>query len=563
MNQAEHVERVERVERLVHDAQPTPSPTIIHLVPHTHWDREWYEPFQTFRSRLVDLLDQLLETMRLDSRLRFTLDGQMAIVDDYLEVRPEAEELIRSLVMSGRLAVGPWQILMDEFQVSGETIIRNLELGWNRADRLGGAMAVGYLPDMFGHIAQMPQILSKAGIDRAVIWRGVPAEINQRSFVWRSPDGSAVRTEYLIGGYGSGAYLLSVPDRFAERLRAYRAASTPFYGDRSILAMYGTDHAIPSPTLADRIDEVNRVEDDLVVRVATLAEYLSAASDDDLEAPLWTGEMRSGARASILRNVISARMEIKAAAGRAERLLERYAEPLTALHARSWPGRQLELAWRRIVDNSAHDSISGCSADSVVAQVMGRFAEAEQLGHSILARTVAEIAQKVSAGAWAVINASPSARSAVVLVEIPVASPSEEIPCLTSSGATLPVQEISRTDPIVARFPIAAADLPELFRRRMHGRELFGYQLNGADVSGDDRIVTLHVGDVPNPPDLDLEDLIDRVSASARTHGHRDWQVHVVRPERRLLATRVAAPGLAWATMRPPTSPPAAAAPLS
>ena len=198
---------------------------IVHLVPHTHWDREWYEPFQTFRMRLVELVDQLLERMDSDPRLRFTLDGQAATVDDYLEIRPDAEPLIRRLIAEGRLAIGPWQILMDEFLVSGETIIRNLEFGWARAEELGAAMPIGYLPDMFGHIAQMPQILRRAGIDRAVVWRGVPMAIDQDTFRWASPDGSEVLTEYLVGGYGNGASLFDVPDRVGPKLAAYLASS--------------------------------------------------------------------------------------------------------------------------------------------------------------------------------------------------------------------------------------------------------------------------------------------------------------------------------------------------
>ena len=149
----------------------------VHLVPHTHWDREWYLPFQRFRLKLVGLVDRLLDLMEADERYRFTLDGQLATLDDYLEVRPEAEPRIRRLVEEGRLAIGPWQVLMDEFLVSGETILRNLESGLRRGDGLGGAMRVGYLPDMFGHVAQMPQILRLAGIEQAVVWRGVPAAI--------------------------------------------------------------------------------------------------------------------------------------------------------------------------------------------------------------------------------------------------------------------------------------------------------------------------------------------------------------------------------------------------
>lgn len=170
---------------------------VVHLVPHTHWDREWYLPFQVFRARLVDLIDRVLETMEADPRFVFTLDGQLATVDDYLEIRPQAEPRLRRLIAEGRLAVGPWQILVDEFLVSGESIVRNLETGWRRAEELGGAMAVGYLPDMFGHVAQMPQLLRRAGLTDAVVWRGVPAAVDRHRFLWEAPDGSTVRAEYL------------------------------------------------------------------------------------------------------------------------------------------------------------------------------------------------------------------------------------------------------------------------------------------------------------------------------------------------------------------------------
>src|SRR5439155_1505505 len=145
------------------------------------------------------------DSMEADPRLAFTLDGQVATIDDYLEVRPEARPRIERLIAEGRLAIGPWQILMDEFLVSGETMIRNLEIGWRAATAYGAAMPVGYLPDMFGHIAQMPQILRRAGIRHAVVWRGVPAAVDRHAFTWRSPDGSAVRAQYLVGGYGNAA----------------------------------------------------------------------------------------------------------------------------------------------------------------------------------------------------------------------------------------------------------------------------------------------------------------------------------------------------------------------
>src|SRR3981081_2584792 len=181
------------------------GPTTVAIVPHTHWDREWYSPFQVFRVRLVHLLDALLPLLEHDlSYARFLLDGQTAVLDDYLAVRPAAGPRLARLAASGRLQVGPWMILMDEFMVSGETIVRNLQLGMARATTLGGAMQGGHLPDMFGHIAQMPQLLRLAGLDHAVVWRGVPAAVTQTAFWWEAPDGSRGRAGDPFGAASHG-----------------------------------------------------------------------------------------------------------------------------------------------------------------------------------------------------------------------------------------------------------------------------------------------------------------------------------------------------------------------
>jgi alpha-mannosidase len=191
------------------------------IVPHTHWDREWYAPFQVFRARLVRLLDELMPLLERDlSYARFLLDGQTVVVDDYLEVRPEAADTLRRLAAAGRLSVGPWMVLMDEFMVSGETIVRDLQLGLRRATDLGGAMQVGYLPDMFGHIAQMPQILRLAGFEHAVVWRGVPSTVTQTAFTWEAPDGSSLRAEYLYGSYSNGRDLPDDAKQLVARARS-------------------------------------------------------------------------------------------------------------------------------------------------------------------------------------------------------------------------------------------------------------------------------------------------------------------------------------------------------
>jgi hypothetical protein len=351
----------------------------------------------------VEIVDDVLDQLEADDRLRFTLDGQLATADDYLEIRPEAEERIRKLVVAGRLAIGPWQTLMDEFLIDGETTIRNLEAGLARAEELGGTMRVGYLPDMFGHVAQMPQILRSAGIEIAVVWRGVPSTVDRHRFLWEGIDGSTVLAEYLPDGYGNAAHLFDEPrtpdlEPFEERYR-------PWFGEDDILGMVGTDH-MPLPR-----DLPSRVPSGATL--GTLAEYLDGASPPD-GATRWTGEMRSAARANLLPGVTSSRIDLKAACARAERWLERYAEPLQALYGDVWPEPFLREAWSRMFQNSAHDSICGCSADEVSAQVLVRYAEAEQIGRELAFRVVERIASEVPEGAFVVVNPSPRERTEIV-----------------------------------------------------------------------------------------------------------------------------------------------------
>jgi hypothetical protein len=363
-------------------------------------------------------------------------------------VRPQAEERIRRFVEEGRLAVGPWQTLMDEFLVSGEAIIRNLEQGLRRGDELGGAMRIGYLPDMFGHIAQMPQILRLAGIEQAVVWRGVPAAIDRHAFTWAGLDGSSVRTEYLPRGYGSGV-ALAIEGQVAARAEALRNSMRPFYGDDPLLAMFGNDHTEPVPELVELVEAANEGPEQLRIELKTLPAALEAI--DGAELPHWRGELRSGARANLLMGVTSARIDLKAACAAAERALERYAEPLQALYGESWPESLLAIAWRRVLENSAHDSICGCSADEVGAQVLVRYAEAEQIAGGLADEAVAVVARAVDNGSIVVMNPSPHARADLVEVELSIPDEWDEVGFELPDGS---VQGAQRTGSgLVAHIP--------------------------------------------------------------------------------------------------------------
>jgi mannosylglycerate hydrolase len=525
----------------------------VHLVPHTHWDREWYLPFQSFRMQLVDLVDRVLALLEADSRFAFTLDGQLATVDDYVEVRPDAEDRIRALVKEGRLAIGPWQILMDEFLVSGETIVRNLEAGSRRGEELGGVMPAGYLPDMFGHIAQMPQILRRAGIAHAIVWRGVPAAIDRSAFRWLGPDGSFVRAEYLVLGYFGAAHVFEIPDQVSAKVERLDEALRPYFDDRPLLAMYGADHSEPLAELPDVVERLNASQGRYRVDVMTLAEYVRNLDVAETDLPEWRGELRSGARANLLPGVVSARLDLKAACGRAERALERYAEPLQGLHCDDWPAQFLELAWRRVIENSAHDSICGCSHDDVAAQVLVRYSEAEQIASGLASAAAKAVARRVPPDAVAVLNPSPHERTDVVPLDVAIPDAWEEVALELPDGSRAATQEVGRSATLLRVEELTGREIPERIFRRIHGRELFRRWLNAYHLDEVDgrRRITFEVGDEPDPLWLDVDELKREVVLAVEALPDEPWLVRILARPRRTLVAAVPAPALGWTSVRP------------
>jgi alpha-mannosidase len=540
----------------------------VFLVPHTHWDREWYEPFQRFRLRLVDLMDDVIGRAQADPGFRFTLDGQMAVVADYLEVRPEQQAAIRDLVGRGQLAVGPWRVLLDEFLCSGENIVRNLQMGWSAASELGAPMGVGYLPDMFGHCAQMPQILALAGIRHACVWRGVPRSVDRHSFWWRSPDGTGLRTEYLAAGYGSAADLFAdsggSPDEgerarlLRERLRARLGDWAPWFGADPYLAMYGTDHAAPLPTLMQHVASLSS-DGATRVQVCTLADYVLARNPDEAGLPVVDGELRSHARANILPGVISVRWQLKEAMGRAERMVERYAEPWAALWSARWPQTYLDLAWSRLVDSSCHDSVTGCGVDETALQVAARIAEGEHAGQAVRDRAVDVLAGRTPRRSLVVVNPTPAARTGLIELDVPVPdSPAHDaaapegpvdvespgIGLRLPDGKLAEAQLIGRNERLLADEQVDADALADLFAR-VHDRELFGQQVTHIDLDPAARTLTFHVATDAGPAPFDSR-VEQQRAALAAAESPGIWRVRTQDEVRWRVVAMVPVPALGW-----------------
>ena len=390
------------------------------LLPHSHWDREWYEPFAVFRDKLVDLIDGVLHGLAHEPGFtHFHLDGQAIMLDDYLAVRPEREAEIRALVESGRLSVGPFYTLTDEFLVSGESIYRNLEWGMGRA-RGWGAPAptdgpwAGYMPDQFGHIGQFPQILRAFGIEHAVILRGVPASIATSVFRWRAPDGSEVLTEYLIHGYYPGADIDDPPtiEGRAHELRTAIDLVASVSPRSTVLLPVGADHWAPTPGMFQRAVEASALVD-ADVEIASLARFLAVA-ETPADLPVWHGELRAASTWILLPNTVATRAYQKRRRGTLETRLERYAEPLCALvPGVEWPAQELERAWDLMLQNTAHDSAYGAGGDAMARDVDARFDTVQQIIDPVIHRAMQALAQRSAVEGVLRFNPSPYRRQGV------------------------------------------------------------------------------------------------------------------------------------------------------
>jgi alpha-mannosidase len=366
------------------------NPVPVLVVSHFHWDREWYRSFQEFRGRLVDAIDAVLDLAAADPGFRFVLDGQAIVLEDYLVVRPERRPELVAGLESGRLAAGPWYVQPDSLLPAGETHVRNLLLGREVAGSFGPVSSVAYVPDSFGHPAQFPQLFAGFGLDPFVYWRGNGSELDELGpqYLWRAPDGSAVRAWQLPEGYFSGAGLDADGDVAAtvERVgpvvdRIVKAGGDP------VLLMNGFDH-LPADASTTEVAERLGAQRVLLDQAAT---YLAPAAT----LTPWTGALVGARTTNLLPGVWSARMPLKLRNRAVETLLTAWTEPWAAFgHALGLPDERpaLRAAWASLLCNQAHDSICGCSIDPVHERMSGRYDDAEGLGRVTVQRVLERLA---------------------------------------------------------------------------------------------------------------------------------------------------------------------------
>ena len=342
------------------------------VVSHTHWDREWYLPFEQFRFRLVDLMDNLLEILRKDEGYRFHLDAQTIVLEDYLEIRPHKKDEIKRYVTEGRLLIGPWYVQNDFHLTSGEATVRNLIIGKSIASEYGACMESGYAADQFGLCSQLPQILNGFGYDTCIFGRGYGR--GQRQFYWGGEDGSKVLCEHMTNWYNNLQRLPKEPENALAliRERAEKCQSNA-KGSASLL-MNGVDHLEAQEDLTEILNGVRPLLDSNETLIQdTMPEYMQRLKNEiealGLTLECYQGEMRDRGMKVVLTGTSSSRIHLKQQNVRAQSRIEGRFEPqyayLDALDIYDYPKDYSRYLWKTLIQNHPHDSICGCSVDAV------------------------------------------------------------------------------------------------------------------------------------------------------------------------------------------------------
>jgi len=451
-----------------------PDQVTIHYVPSTHWDREWYQEFQGFRYRLVKLVDKLLDILdRHPDYRQFTFDGQTVCLEDYLEIRPEMREKLTRHIQSGRILIGPWYTMPDERILSGESLLRNLLAGHQVARTFQTtAMKYGYICDIFGHIAQMPQLFHRSDIPFALLGRGTNESTQPADFLWRSPDGSTVLTFKLPDdeGYGMACNFHRAAEHAddspearekvmaeAKKLYAAERQRTPFPVQ---LWLDGVDHLEPSAAILPALKEVAK-KLKVKIKFSTLPDYAQEVAQYRDQMPTCDGELIKTAKAKIggsylylISHCLSSYYPLKHANDVCQDLLTRWAEPFyvqaqTAGRAPA-PG-YLRVAWKYLLKNHAHDSICGCSIQQVHQDMVYRFAQARTIANNLLQDFYP--ARDDHGDTLTLFSNLPFARRTVATAEIPASAidskfsltgfSDDQVPCFTlrdASGQIVPYQ---------------------------------------------------------------------------------------------------------------------------
>lgn len=341
---------------------------------HTHWDREWYREFEVFRLRLLRVFDNILEMLEKGKIPSFYFDGQVSALLDYLELRPEKEQLVRRLITEKKLFIGPCFTLVDEFLTDRTVFEKNLEIGMNIARSFGCNDFIGYLADTFGHSKNIPGIFLKYGIEKCIVWRGcgdIPSEFKF----------NGIDTVNLIRGYFMDIFSAEMT---IEQKADWLKNNLDKIAEKSyeiLLLPIGADHLGVEHDIAEQIASVNKILTDYEITLGSPFDYFNAVKDNFSKFE-WNDELRDNSKTFILPGSYSARTKIKQLNTECTYKLD-FANRIQKHYGGKYDSA-IDYAYKLLLKNQAHDGICGCSTDAVHRENITRYEKILQIANTIV-----------------------------------------------------------------------------------------------------------------------------------------------------------------------------------
>ena len=398
----------------------------IHVIPHSHWDREWY--FTTSRSKvyLMKDLGDVLNTLENDPEFKyFMVDAQGSLLDDYIKWRPQDKERISKLVNEGRLVIGPWYTQTDQLVISGESIVRNMYYGMKRCESFGKYMNVGYVPDSFGQSGNMPQIYRQFGIEDTLFWRGVSDDmVKHTDYNWRGDDGSVVFTTQIPFGYYIGGNIPEAPeenDEFWKKECFEKAGGRS--ATRHIYFPNGFDQAPVRTNLPQLVQERNEKDPENEYVISCIEDYIKDVKSENPELEEVQGELVIAKHMRIHKSIFSSRSDLKVMNTQIQNYVTNVMEPLLTISynlGNEYPHEAVAEIWKLLFENAAHDSIGSCISDTANEDVYVRYKQARDIAVNLVelhSRLISTNVKNDADMTFTVLNTLPQKRKDTVIVK--------------------------------------------------------------------------------------------------------------------------------------------------
>lgn len=377
--------------------------TKAYLVNHTHWDREWYFTTQDAQVLSDQLFTDVLDELEAHPEANFTLDGQMSIVDEYIEIHPEAKKRIHDLVERKQLFIGPWYTQTDATIPTTESILRNLVIGIEDARKnFGTPMMLGYLPDTFGFNANLPMILNQVGIHDFLSWRGTnfKRQAGSTYFKWKALGNSVVFAANFPLGYYTGQIDLESKKNLKEFVHDRLDKGIKFEAENGnhdeVLIPSGIDQMNIIHNISDTVKDINKYSEN-DVEIGTYPDFMKKLRDKKL--PEYQGELRLPAYSRVHRTIGSVRSRNKRKNFELEEAILRRVEPLMVIAKKAGirvsNGLIVKL-WKQLFDSQPHDTLGGSVTDNVAVDIDHRFKQAFEIADGLENYIKKRIAQRLS-----------------------------------------------------------------------------------------------------------------------------------------------------------------------